>query len=217
MTRHGTNPRGTDDTRAEPPEGRDAENVDRGERSLGAEVLLLVPGLAAVFYALFWLEPGTLPYHGLTAAGVLYLASLFAAEAVRQRSLKIGFASLGLLVTAALNLQRGLVERPSLWLLGLTGGLFLGVLVGSFVVILHQYRRQQDERERRLISEAGSLAFAATMLVSLVFWVLERLPDARGDLSRLAFDVPDPSPIWVVFFGLGIWIVAWSVLRWRRY
>lgn len=190
---------------------------NRGDGATGKDVLLLVPGLAGILYALFGLEAGSLPFHGLTAAALAYLAVLMSIEALRSRSSLLGFAGLFLLVTVVFNLQRGLLEQPPLWFLGLTGALFLVGVVGGFAILLHLYRGRQDERERRLFAESGLLAFATTLLGSLVYWMLGRLPDVRGAHSRLAFEMPEPSAIWVVFFGLGAWAVAWAVLRWRRY
>lgn len=97
----------------------------------------------------------------------------------------------------------------------------LGLFVAGFVFLLYAFRKDLDEElERLLFYRAGTFAFFATMLVSFMYWGLRSAPQAERFEEHAhgltaALPLPEPSLVWVVLFGIGVWLVSMGVLWWR--
>ena len=83
--------------------------------------------------------------------------------------------------------------------------MILVLLVGAAIPFLvYVVRREQDERERKIVMTAMSLSFLATMLTVLAFVLLDQYTAVRP-----------PSATWILLVGAVGWFASYFVLRER--
>lgn len=122
--------------------------------------------------------------------------------ALHERELTMAVLSPFFLLLAAVTAFGG-SEDPVWFTVVGVGFLFL-FLAGGVPVGVHVWRREQDERQRLVLSWSMAVGFLAIMILVFAFELLGQFGAA-----------PHLTSSWMLLAGTGSWLVAWFVLRWR--